>query len=397
MRNLLFLLVLFSGFNVMNAQQDSLQREILDYPGTKSQIISSGRNLLRDRFLEGDLEKVKEIRNYLMNEVQNEDYLALYPGEYWLLLYWTGEYEELLESIMTFDDAAMKKLQHQIHPPYDMLFSKLQERTGSRKKEVENDLLAGDLQATEEDFLLLYLEYLLADSEDAHREQARINNLADTFLTKHPNSTYENYVRENLRFRYVRTKWGLAFEFFSGYGLLTGELSEEFQNSIPMGIAFDVEYNDFTLYLRNYIGFSFTKKERPYNGGVWEEDSQVRVYLPEASLGYAVIDNSRIKLSPFAGIASTSISPTEVDIDREPDVEEAGLDFTTTYMAGLNLDFKLKWDTGLLTPDESQHSYWFIRVRYGYSAPQFGAGNSGNMHYLTVGLGGLYRGAKRQL
>ena len=130
---------------------------------------------------------------------------------------------------------------------------------------------------------------------------------------------------------------------------------------------------------------------------MWEEDSQVRVYLPEASFGYALVNNNRFKISPFAGIASTSISPTEFDTRENPSLEDAGLDFTTTYTAGLNIDFKLDWNTGMLTLEDTKHSYWFIRVRYGYAAPQFGVANTGDMHYISLGLGGLARGSKRQL
>jgi hypothetical protein len=40
-----------------------------------------------------------------------------------------------------------------------------------------------------------------------------------------------------------------------------------------------------------------------------------------------------------------------------------------------------------------------MRIRYGYCMPQFGNkydGMTGNMHYITVGFGGMGRGLKRQ-
>ena len=385
------------SFSMMYSQQDSLQQEILDYSNTKSQIISRGRGLLLDKFMERDLQKVSEVREYLVNEVQDDDYLALYPSEYWLLLYWTTDYEELLHSITNFDNEDWEKMSRQIPPTYDRLFAKLRESTLNSVDQVKNRLIAADLEPEDQDFLLLYLEYLLTNNEDVLQEQKTINSLADEFLARYPNSAYETYVRENIRYIFVPSKWGFAFEFFSGYGLFTESLSEDFENNVPMGVAFDIEYKKFTLFLRNYIGFSFTKKELPYDTKVWKEDSQVRVFLPEAALGYSIIDNNRLKISPFAGIASTSISPTDYDIEKQPEIENAGHDFTTTYTAGINVDFKLNWGTGLLTLDDSKHSYWFVRLRYGFTSPQFGNGHSGNMHYLTVGLGGLGRGSKRQI
>ena len=81
MRTSVFFSLFFLVFSAMQAQQDSLQQEILDYSNTTSQIISRGRSLLLDKFMERDLQKVSEVRDYLVNEVQNVDYLALYPSE----------------------------------------------------------------------------------------------------------------------------------------------------------------------------------------------------------------------------------------------------------------------------------------------------------------------------
>jgi hypothetical protein len=396
LRNLLLLFFFFT-FAISHAQSDSLQQEILNYEGTKSQIISSGRSLLLDKFIEEDLNKVKEIKGYLINEVENDDYLAIYPGENWLLLYWTREYEELIDVIIAFDENALEKLGQQIKPEYDMLYAKIQQKTYIDKPVLKWEIERSNLSSADQDFLLLFLEYLLSNPEDPQNEQERINNLADNFIAKHPESNYVGYIKENIRFRYVSSNWGLAFEFFSGYGLFTGNLSENFKNNVPMGVAFDVEYKKWTLYLRNYIGFSSNIEDRSFNGGVWEKDKQVRIYLPEASLGYTVVDNKRLKISPFAGIASTSVGPTESDIEQNPGVEDAGLDFTTTYTGGFNLDYKLNWGTGLLAPNSPKYSYWFIRLRYGFAAPQFGQEYSGGMHYISIGLGGLYRGSRREL
>ncbi|WP_324721514.1 hypothetical protein [Salinimicrobium sp. HB62] len=397
MPKILLLLLLLMTFAHSHAQSDSLQQEILNYEGTKSQIISRGRSLLLDKFLEEDMERVKAIKTYLMREVENNDYLAIYPGENWLLLYWTGEYEELLNAVISFDENAMNKLILQIKPEHDMFYAKVQQKTFLNKPVLKWEIERSKLSDVDKDFLVLYLEYLLSNPEDSNNEQERINSLADNFIAKHPNSDYIDYVKENIRFRFVASNWGLAFEFFSGYGFLTGNLSNSFKDNIPMGVAFDVEYKKWTLYLRNYIGFSSNKEERPFNGGVWEKDSQVRIYLPEAAIGYAIVNNERFKISPFAGIGATSFGPTEYDIEKEPGVEEAGLDFTTTYTAGFNIDYKLNWGTGLLAPNSPKHSYWFIRLRYGFAAPQFGQEYSGGMHYVTIGLGGLYRGSKREL
>lgn len=400
MRNFsLFILVLLlavPGFG----QNDSIQQEILNYSESKTELISKGRRFLLEKFLGGDMEKVKQIKDYLVQEVQNEDYLALYPGEHWLILYWTGEHEELLPLLSSFGEEEMAELQKKIKPNHDMLYDKLTEKSRNSLAQLQASVLDSELKDEDYDFLLLYLKFLLTDPAEPEREQNRINQLANVFLSTYPNSKYEKVIRNNIRYVLVPSRWGADFEFFTGYGYFTDALSDHYQNNIPIGIAFDFEYDKFTLFLRNYIGFSFTRKDRPFNGGVWKEDSQVRVYLPEASLGYAVVNSRKLKISPFAGIGSTSISATEYDLQREPDLEQVELDFTTTYMAGVNLDIKLNWGADTPPLHYAAYSYWFLRLRYAYSRPQFQShypAFSGDMHYLTVGIGALYRGAKRQL
>ncbi len=79
-------------------------------------------------------------------------------------------------------------------------------------------------------------------------------------------------------------------------------------------------------------------------------------------------------------------------------MEKAGLKFTHTYTAGINLDIKLgPSKTEMVSFNEE--SYWFLRLRYGYNLPQFQKrynGYNGVMHYITVGIGGFGRAIKRK-
>ena len=114
------------------------------------------------------------------------------------------------------------------------------------------------------------------------------------------------------------------------------------------------------------------------------------VFLPEASLGYVAYNDNRFKLSPFAGIGSMDISPPTKDTEETPELKEVSLEFTTTYIIGINFDIKFGPKH---TPKYSpKTSYGFMRIRYGYSIPEF----DGNMHYITIGFGGMARGLKRE-
>ncbi|CAM4232071.1 hypothetical protein [Gillisia limnaea] len=392
--------VLFLLFTiVLPAQVKDLEQEIMNYQESRSQLISKGRRLLLDKFMEGDIEKVKEVKDYLLNEVQNEDYVALFPGEVWMIMYWTGEHEDLPGKIVRFERDSMANYQRKIFPDRDLLYTKLIERSWEQLQMLEDKILDSSLDTASKDFLLLHLNFMVSGEPLMKLSQEEVNMMADLYLETHPESPYEDYLRNNIRYRYAPSKWAFGFEFFSGFGMFTGELGEMYNNHGVFGVAFDVEYNKFTLYLRNYIGFAKTKQDRENGGVFWSKDSPAMMFFPEASLGYAVVENDKIKLSPFAGIGAANIGPVTTDLEQTPELEALEVGFAASYTLGLNLNIKLGWDTNYLLTNNDDKSYWYLRLRYGYTMPQFNdyPMHSGNVHHLTIGFGGVYRGMKRSL
>ncbi len=397
MKRIITLFFLIFSTTFIYAQVDSLERQILNFNDTKSAIISKGRNLLLDRFLENDINKVKEIKNYLMEKGEDENYIALFPAEYWFILYWTKEYNELANSIKKFDSLKVASYNSRIKPPYDLLYEKLKTKSVENVLKIVNQIQLSELDLESKDFLLLSFEYLTTDLQKSVFSQDTINMHADNFLEKHPSSIYNDFTKKYIRYKLVPKNWGMAVEFFSGYSIYTGKLSENYTNNVPFGVAFDICYKKFELYLRDYIGFNKTRKDFTYSLGTWEKGSRTMVFLPEASLGYVTIDNSSFKVSPFAGIGAMDISPPSKDTEKTPELKEVSLEFTTTYMIGVNIDIKFgQKKTPLFSP---KTSYGFMRIRYAYNIPRFEKkydGISGNMHYITIGFGAFARGLKRE-
>lgn len=404
------ILILITTFTIHSfAQTDSLRNQILNYTDTTAEIISKGRGLLSQKLMEGDYQKVREIKDYLIAKVPHEHYDVFNPLEYWYILYWTQEYDALLTSMLYmdsinnyprrgfryFDDLRFEK---KITPPNDLLEEKLSKRSVDSILQLYSLINHSTLIEEDKDFLKLRLQYITTMGDYTPFTSDSLNLAADKFLNSYPNSHYNHFIRNNIRYELVPSKWGWAFEFFSGYGILTKELKNTFTNPVPIGIAFDISYKNTTLFLRNYIGFSKTKTDVPYNNGVWEKGLQARVFLPEASLGYVVLDNKFAKLTPFAGFAGTAFLPTENDMQENKDLKKAGLNFTNTYTAGLNLDIKFgSTKTPMISYQEE--SYWFLRLRYGYTQSRFQKrydGYDGAMHYITVGVGGFGRAIKRR-
>ncbi|MGE5424340.1 MAG: hypothetical protein ACM3N9_03185, partial [Syntrophothermus sp.] len=219
---------------------------------------------------------------------------------------------------------------------------------------------------------------------------------ANDYLSRYRGNPYEFFVRTRIRHVYKPKPWGFGCEFFSGYGIFSGSLQTHYTNNVPIGVDFDITLFEFVLYLRDYIGFSKTVHE--FNGkntAVWEKNSQVRVFLPEASIGYNFSKNSRFRIVPFGGIGSMDVSPTTYDLEHEEGLDKYDLTFTTTWITGINFDLMLGRQKNSGLPKKSGY---FVRIRYAYTFPQFGRyypGFEGNMQYITLGIGTYTRGIKR--
>ncbi|MGI6479631.1 MAG: hypothetical protein ACOX0M_09355 [Salinivirgaceae bacterium] len=390
---LTFILIIFS--NCLYSQDDSIRSQILNYEDSKSIIISKGRGLLLDKFIEGDLAKVKEIKDYLI-KIEDDYFIAFYPREYWFVLYWTKDYSELAENLLNYAPAKVDNYCIRIRQPYNKLFDRLKEMTLKNKTLIKGQIQDSDLDSETKQILDLNLECILLDLKNIYAQDS-LNEQADNFLKTYPQSKFEDFTKKHIRYKLIPENWGIAYELFSGYGIYTGNLSDNYTNNVPLGVSLDICYKKFELYLRANTRYNKTKKDFSYSLGTWEKGSKTTGYLLEASLGYATYNSNRFKLSPFAGIGTMNISPTTKDIEKTPELKEVSLNFTTTYIAGINFDIKFGPKH---TPKYSpKTSYWFMRIRYGYTIPRFEKkyhGMSGNMHYITIGLGNMERNVKRE-
>ncbi len=394
-----FLSFIFIFFipTLTEAQDDDIKSEILNHKDTVKEYISNGRWLLTEKFVAGDLAKVKQIKDYLSANVANDDYLVFYPSEYYLILYWTQEYKELLRQINS-QDSTYRSIRKKIKPQYDLLLVKLSSKTSYSKNQLSSNIIAADLSEVEKDFLLLHLEYTIALSEGITMKRDSLNKMADGFLSKHPKSKYDEYVRKNIRYQFAPSPWGIGLEFFSGYGFFTGSLSENFSSSIPFGVAFDIQYKKWILYLRDFFSRGRTRNDIPFSNGIWKMHSQVVVFLPEASVGYVVAENKLLKVAPFMGIATIDIGPSSNDLQAQPALKNADFGLSRTYTFGFNTDFKLGRPKRPNSAFQSVNDYRLIKVRYAYNMPQFEEkypGVNGNFHYITIGIGIFSRKTSR--
>jgi hypothetical protein len=382
-------------------QNDSIdiKQQILNFPTPKSELISKGRNLMVDRLLANDLQRVKEVRDYLLNEVEDNYFVALYPVEVWLIGYLVGDYEHVAQSVLLLDDEFKLKFQEKIKPLRDILYQKLKENNIVMLNATISGIERSDLTAEKKDFLKMHINYLV--SEDGEM-QDKLNGMSDIFLNKYSDSPYENFTRQYIRYKLITSDWAFGFEFFSGASFFTENLGKRYSSSASFGVAFDIGYKNWMLYLRNHIGAGNTLidiYDSAYNF-IWLKGAQYTIFQPELSVGYLLLDSKRFRLAPFAGIASTDISPPTSQSTTNPDLKNFELPFTYTYSLGFTIDFKLKASLIPLISQSQEQGFWFIRLRYGYTMPQFShkyPDITGNVHYVNIGIGGIASRVKRDI
>jgi hypothetical protein len=224
-KHLFSILIISSALNSF-AQKDSLQNQILNYTDSTSQIIIKGRGLLAYKFVQGDYQKVREIKDYLFSKVQDKDYLVLYPLEYWYILYWTQQYDELLTSMALqdsvnrypyrsytpYDDRLFDK---RISPPNDLLGEKLYRRSKDSILQLYSFIDNSSLKKEDKDFLKLRLQYITSVGDYNPGTRDSLNLSADNFLAWYPNSRYNPFIRKNIRYQFVPSKWDLVLNFLA--------------------------------------------------------------------------------------------------------------------------------------------------------------------------------------
>src|SRR6056297_1762179 len=171
--------------SMLRAQVPEIENEIRAHRSEKELLIQ-GRYMLLDSLKAGNIEKVVEVRNYLMT--LSDDLLAFLPSEYFLILYLTGEFE-LRQSI--------------------------------------NDEVYFGMQ---NEFLQLYLTYLLKETYSGFDspDQQEVNEEASHYLERYPNSEWNSYIREYIRIVYGPSSWFGGLAIGGGFMSLTQDLKRRY-------------------------------------------------------------------------------------------------------------------------------------------------------------------------
>lgn len=396
----LFLLLLAGT----NAQENDIKKEILSYKESEYDFVNKGRRLLIDNLQSLKLEEAIKIKDGLLKEFDGNVAEVFYAAEYIHLLYWTREFDVLLNYIKQVDLEQPVSNNVRISGQTDDFFKAVYGHTIENKDILEIDIKNWELSDMDRDFLLLLLKDI-ADStpeswHDDMGKQIEINAQADRFLANYPGSPYETLIRENIRFVFKESDNGAYIDFGLGSTINQGGLSKQFTNGIAVDISLEYRHRK----LMGILGFGFSgqklKQEMEINNTVWKKDASATLGNVYMNAGYLIHENRRWSIYPFAGVGYTGYSAVEDDTKEDKNLKKLGLNsFYVQMGAGFDLKIKSLSSFGnikAMQPDSDSR----ISLKYIFRMPKFDRKDpllSGSQHVITLSYGFGGRGKERDL
>lgn len=369
---LILTLLLPTAFSSFAQIEDEIQQ-------SRKEKIEKGRAYLLEKFLDRDYDKVREIKDYLL-ELEDDNYVALTPIELWHTLFWTKEFDALTADMRQVDSARLEAFSNKVKPQKDALGEQLYRRCIEDEHLLRFSLEDAQLSPEDFDFLTLFLDWDLKPYSTENQEQW--NEKSDKFLADYPNSDYEWYVRHLIRVKMETEDWVLGFNIGLGSGVFTRDLHEWMKGTMGGCIALEASYKRvrFAAY---FDGVDIKLRENPSEKG---DGSLIALNL---SVGYDLVGTRRISLTPFAAVGVGKVSskvlgsiPELVPLTK----------WRMNYEVGADFDFRF---SGSRTEGPLP---LFVRLRYWYDMPSMGRIGpelSGGCHCFLVGIGISIAGQKR--
>ncbi len=181
------------------------------------------------------------------------------------------------------------------------------------------------------------------------------------------------------------SRFGYAVHAGLGGGFFTGSLGEHFSPTFNFMYGFDFAYKRSILHFNGNLAGDNVRKTYVSDKS-WNDGQRTTFAILDASYGYVLIDNKKIKLSPFVGFGLTEISEAYKD-------EEERLSMVDNHMVfGVNTDFKIYTKIQLTPPSFfgiKEKAVTSIRARLYVARPNYYEDLQGYSINLTIGLCGF--------
>lgn len=136
--------------------------------------------------------------------------------------------------------------------------------------------------------------------------------------------------------KFSKRNFGYALHVGLGSGRFTGSLGQHFGQTFNFMFGFDFAYKNSILYLNGTMARGKVKTDYISDKN-WYRGQHANVAIIDVSYGYAIVDKSKVKLSPFAGLGITELSGENMDNKEDP---LRIVDYN--FIFGINADYKIR-------------------------------------------------------
>lgn len=381
-RILLFLFLGCCAFGA-HSQTDSLP--------SQSTLIAEGRKALRQAFFD-DLRPDVQFWMDSLRRLEDDQYLALYWDERWLLYLWLENYTPLFSEVSAFTAAQEELNLYKAPPPADSLFDQLDDRLYENQAYLFDQIRKGWLSSEERAFASLLTDFLLRLSISEDQTKAFDAQL-DSFLVKFPRSRFRSFIRLKMYNSPQPDDWALGLDLLFLHGTWSGDLERNLNPLFGADLGFCYWKKGWSVYFRFAIGAQKLTRDIVQNGFVWQKDESSTFLSLDIEGGYDLLNRSKIRIMPTIGGGFSSIHPPENEEDPNPDYYNNFKFNGGHLMAALQADIKFSPGKGNVPT-----TYHGVRVRLGYRWLNLSDGNPnmhGNMLFFAVGYSIFGRQARK--
>ncbi len=381
------LVLLFFIFPIFSFSQSSnIEAEILNHEDNNAILITKGRSLLIDYYVVGNVKKVKEIKDFLIS-LQDSNFYAFNKGEYFLILYFTNEFNELSKEILRKNFFIQNScFNYKRVPAFDDLDFTLFESSRNQIEDIKRNIFSSNIDNETKQFLNLHLTYILLSS--ANNEKINeIISMKKNFIAQFPTSKYRNFVEREIFREKELSGFYYTFSFSSGVGILSGNLKKYYSMPILLDFEYNLNYKKIETDYRLGLGINKTKQDLAYSTGVFKKNKTASVANYAFNAGYNILNLNRLKITPFAGIYGVSISPNfSKEFEKNnPDISELSINSSPVFGGGFNIYYKFK-------PAFSYHNSFGLQMlrlrleRINTNFTKNSNGMNGNINFITLGI-----------
>ena len=265
------IIILFTALlaESVNAQTDSATMKRLGLlDDSKAELIIKCRRHIADAVINGDRQKVVELYEYALT-LEDDRYVPLMPNEKWILSVYVYDFKNFTQDAVAFDSVADSKLVGK-SMFNDNMYSVIYRNVAQNPDLNAAIESSSDLNQMEKDFVRLYLTKVNTQPVD----QKEINKKCNVFLKQHPDSPFEYFIRNYIRYVYVKDfeRFQLDMGLGLGTAVLAGGITDWFQSGrfgIDLDIAIGLKNYEFQI--RVCAMNIRSRKDVDFDDVVWEK------------------------------------------------------------------------------------------------------------------------------